>query len=258
MTFLEAILLGVVEGLTEFLPISSTAHLVLSAHVLGIPESTFLSSFVIAIQLGAIVSVVFLYWKTILWDRATMMRVAIAFVPTAIAGFLLYQLLKNYLIESLFIIAWSLILGGVILIVFEWWEKRIVREETPLREMPFATAFLIGCIQAIAIIPGVSRAGATIVGGRLLEIGRTEIVEFSFLLAIPTMLAATTYDLLKTGSSFAGEEWLMLLVGFVVSFAAAFAGVRFLVRFIAAHSFALFGWYRIILGSVTLILLMFV
>lgn len=255
MNFLEAIILGVVEGFTEFLPISSTAHLVISSAVLRIPESGFLSSFIIAIQLGAIASIVFIYSKRILWDLEAMKRVVAAFIPTALIGYALYSLVKTLLLENLEIIAWSLLIGGFILIIFEWWRKGEVAVETPLSEMPYMTAIVIGCMQALAIVPGVSRAGATIVGGMVLGIGRKEIVEFSFLLAIPTMLAATGYDLLKTGSSFALREWELLAVGFVVSFIAAYAGVRFLVRLVQTHSFTGFGWYRIVLGALILVAL---
>lgn len=255
MTIIDAVILGIVEGFTEFLPISSTAHLVISSQLLSIPESEFLSSFIIAIQLGAIASVVLVYWRMLLFDFETMKRVALAFIPTAAIGFLLYKLVKGFLLENLTIIAWSLLLGGVILLLFERWQKSVPARATPLSEMPYATAILIGCIQAAAIIPGVSRAGATIVGGMVLGLGRSEIVEFSFLLAIPTMLAATGYDLLKTGSSFAVREWELLAVGFLVAFVAAYAGIRFLVRFVQTRSFAGFGIYRIVLGAALLIFL---
>jgi undecaprenyl-diphosphatase len=255
VNFLEAIILGVVEGFTEFLPISSTAHLVITADVLRIPESAFLSSFIIAIQLGAIASVVLLYWRRIMLDFGTMKRVIAAFLPTAIIGYALYSLVKEFLLENLEVIAWALLIGGVFLLIFEWWRKGKTSIETPLSEMPYSTAIVIGCIQALAIVPGVSRAGATIVGGMLLGLGRKEIVEFSFLLAIPTMLAATGYDLLKTGSSFATHEWELLAVGFAVSFVAAYAGIRFLVSFVQTHSFTGFGWYRIALGAIILIVL---
>lgn len=255
MTFFDAIILGIVEGFTEFLPISSTAHLVISSQVLSIPESNFLSSFIIAIQLGAITSVVLVYWRKLFFDFETMKRVVCAFVPTAVIGFALYQLVKGVLLENLTIIAWSLLIGGVILLLFERWQKDVPERTTPLSEMPYATAILIGCIQAAAIIPGVSRAGATIVGGMILGLGRSEIVEFSFLLAIPTMFAATGYDLLKTGDTFAVREWELLSVGFLVAFVSAYAGIRFLVRFVQTRSFAGFGIYRIVLGAALLVLL---
>jgi undecaprenyl-diphosphatase len=256
VTIFDSIILGIVEGFTEFLPISSTAHLVITSHLLRIPESAFLSSFIIAIQLGAIASVFLIYWKRLVFDFEVLKRVVIAFIPTAVIGFVLYKLLKSFLLENLSLIAWMLLLGGVALILFERWQKKAMQKEAPLSEMPYRTAFLIGCIQALAIVPGVSRAGATIVGGMLLGIDRTAIVEFSFLLAIPTMLAATGYDLLKSGSAFAGTEWNLLIVGFIVSFIAAYASVRFLLRFIETHTFTSFGWYRIAVGAAILVLML--
>lgn len=249
MTILQAIILGVIEGFTEFLPVSSTAHLLVAADFLRIPESDFLSSFVIAIQVGAIASVVILYRRTIT-DFETLKRVAVAFVPTALIGFLLYSVIKNFLFESLNIVAGALIIGGIVLIVFERFPRPL--QQTPLSSMSFVTALWIGCAQALAVIPGVSRAGATIVGGMLAGVGRKEVVEFSFLLAIPTMLAATGYDLLKSGSRFASTEWHLLAIGFVVAFVAAYVGVRFLVRYIESHTFTGFGVYRIALGALIL------
>lgn len=243
MTFLDSILLGIVEGLTEFLPISSTAHLILASEFLGVPGSTFLSSFIIAIQLGAIGAVVLLFWRTFLFDFETMKRVVVAFVPTAIIGFLLYKLLKEVLVENLWLIAAALFLGGIVLIVFERFHREGVAE------MTYTSAFLIGCAQALAIVPGVSRAGATILGGLSLGVPRAKIVEFSFLLAIPTMLAATGYDLIKSGGEFASGEWELLSVGFVTSFIAAYIGVKWLISYVQTHSFAAFGWYRVILGA---------
>lgn len=255
MSILDAILLGIVEGFTEFLPISSTAHLVLASRVLEIPSSDFLSSFIIAIQLGAIGAVVLLFWRTIAFDFERMQRVALAFVPTAIIGFVLYKLLKEFLIENLTLIACALLIGGVVLVVFEYFHKREAVSVEAEGPMPFMTAFLIGLAQSLAIIPGVSRAGATILGGLMLHVPRKDIVEFSFLLAIPTMLAATGYDLLKNGASFAGGEWELLTIGFVVAFLAAYAGVRWLLRYIESHSFSGFGWYRIGLGALILAVL---
>lgn len=248
MTLLDSILLGIVEGLTEFLPISSTGHLVIASDILKIPASDFLSSFIIAIQLGAIASVVLVYWRTLFFDWKTVQRVAVAFVPTALVGFILYKLLKAVLIDNLALIAWMLILGGVVLILFERYHK-----EGTASEISYPQAFLIGCIQSLAIVPGVSRAGATIIGGLSLGLSREKIVEFSFLLAIPTMLAATAYDLLKSGSSFGGGEWELLIVGFVVAFVSAFIAVKWLIRYVQTHSFALFGWYRIALGVALLL-----
>ncbi|MFZ2886548.1 MAG: undecaprenyl-diphosphatase UppP [Minisyncoccia bacterium] len=257
MSIVEAILLGIVEGLTEFLPISSTAHLIIAADMLAIPESAFLGSFIIAIQLGAIASIVLLYWRTILWNFEAGKRVAVAFIPTAFVGLVLYKLLKEYLLESMHLIAWALLLGGIVLIVFERWYAVRPQKEAASERLSYKQAFLIGCAQSVAIVPGVSRAGATILGGLALGIGRKEIVEFSFLLAIPTMLAATGYDLLKNGASFATGEWELLAVGFSTSFIAAYIGVRWLLRYIQTHTFSGFGWYRIFAGAALLAFLWF-
>ncbi len=259
MSLFAAALLGVVEGLTEFLPVSSTAHLVLASEVLRLPQNDFLGSFIIAIQLGAIGAIVLLYWRTIFLDVAVMKRLIVAFVPTAIVGFVLYKLFKSYFIENLPLIGGALLVGGIILVMFEKWARppAAPRSElgaatgeaaAPISSMSYRTAFLIGCAQSLAIVPGVSRAGATILGGLVLGVGRKEIVEFSFLLAIPTMLAATSYDLLKSGASFATGDWEVLAVGFTVSFIAAYASVRWLLRFVQTHTFTGFGWYRIVLG----------
>lgn len=247
MTLVDSIILGIVEGLTEFLPISSTAHLIIASEFLAIPPSTFLSSFIIAIQLGAIGAIILLFWRTLVFDWETMKRVAVAFIPTAIIGFLLYKLLKEVLVENMMLVAIALLLGGVVLIIFERFHKEGTEEIT------YKNAFLIGCIQSLAIVPGVSRAGATILGGLSLGIPREKIVEFSFLLAVPTMLAATGYDLLKSGSAFATSEWELLAIGFVVSFIAAYACVKWLIGYVQTHSFAIFGWYRIVLGAVLIL-----
>lgn len=252
MTFFEALILGVVEGITEFLPISSTAHMVIVSRLLGIPESDFLSTFIIAIQLGAIGSIIYLYTHRVLTDWQTFKRIVVAFIPTALIGFFLYSLLKDVLIESLPIIAWALILGGFVLIAFEMWQGERARISS-LQEMPYTTAILIGIAQAIAIIPGVSRAGATILGGMALGLSRKDIVEFSFLLAVPTMLSATAYDLLKTSASFESREWYLLAVGFVAAFISALIAVQALLKYVSAHSFTAFGYYRIIVGVLILI-----
>jgi undecaprenyl-diphosphatase len=195
MTILESLVLGVVEGVTEFLPISSTGHLILASSLLGIPQSDFTKSFEIAIQLGAILAVILLYWRSLL-EVETLKRVVVAFIPTGVIGFALYHFLKSYLLGNTVIVVSSLFIGGVIFIIFE--RLTATREITAPAPLTYRQAFLVGVCQAIAIIPGVSRSGATIIGGLALGVKRTTIVEFSFLLAIPTMLAATGLDLLET------------------------------------------------------------
>lgn len=251
MSPFHALILGLLEGFTEFLPISSTAHLVIGARLFGIPSDAFLTSFVIAIQLGAIASLLILYRKTIVSDHALMLRVVVAFLPAAVVGFALYTVIKEIFLESMFIIACALFLGGVVFILFERARGKglIAEREIRAADMPLSTAALIGCAQSLAVVPGVSRAGATILGGLALGLPRVEIARFSFLLAIPTMLAATGYDLVRTGSAFALSDWHLLFLGFASAFCAAYVSARALIHFVSTHSFEWFGWYRIALAA---------
>lgn len=253
-TFVHALILGLVEGITEFLPISSTGHLILTSTVLKIPDSDFLKTFEIAIQLGAILAVVALYWKKILLDRAVFQRVLVAFLPTAILGLIFYKLVKRYLLGNVEVVLWSLAVGGIALIVFELLYKE---KETAIGEiegLSYRQAAVIGLFQSLAFIPGVSRAAATIIGGLLIGLKRQTIVEFSFLLAIPTMAAATGLDLLKNAGSFSSEQFGLLGVGFAVSFVTALIAIQWLLRFIKNHSFISFGIYRIGVAALFLLL----
>jgi undecaprenyl-diphosphatase len=259
MNFIDVIILGIVEGFTEFLPISSTAHLLITGNILGIPETEFFKTFAIAIQLGAILAVVIIYWKKILSSWSLSKKILTAFIPTAIIGFFLYSVIKNFLFENLKTVAWALIIGGIFIIIFEFFQKRkkVTFEKTEnIEEISYKKSFLIGVIQALAIIPGVSRSGATIIGGMLSGISRETIAEFSFLLAIPTIASATGYDLLKTGINFSNADVVYLLVGFLSSFIFAWIGVKFLIKFIKNNSFLFFGFYRIILGVFILFFLL--
>lgn len=247
MNYLHSLILGIVEGLTEFLPISSTGHLIISSKLLGLADTEFLKSFEIIIQLGAILAVVVLYARRILSNLKLFWRLVVAFIPTGILGLLFYKIVKSYLLGSIQVVLWSFLVGGAVLIVFEL----LHREEGPIGdvgEITYKQSFLIGFFQAIAIIPGVSRAAATIVGGLALGINRKTIVEFSFMLAIPTMIAATGFDLLKNASSFNSQDFGFLGVGFATSFLAAILAVRLFLRFIQSHTFISFGIYRILLA----------
>lgn len=250
MDIFQLIILGVVEGFTEFLPISSTAHLILTSRLLGLQESEFLKSFTIAIQLGAIFAVVLLYARRLVVDWEMNKRVLVAFLPTAVMGFVLYKVIKGILFENVGIIVLTLFVGGVFLILFEYFHKERSNEGEDVEIISYTQAFLIGCAQAFAVVPGVSRAGATIVGGMLLGVSRKAIVEFSFLLAIPTMVAATGYDLLKSGDGFTSSQFLLLAIGFVFSFFFALLGVRFLLHYIQHKSFVGFGVYRIVISLI--------
>ena len=249
MTPEQAVILGIIEGLTEFLPVSSTGHLILAAHILGIKHTEFVKSFEIAIQLGSILAVVVLYFERLIKDVETWKRIILAFIPTGILGFLLYKLIKGYLIGNDLVVVISLILGGIILIILD----RTLGERAPLHdinELPYWKAVLIGVFQSIAMIPGVSRSGATIAGGLLVGLDRKTAAEFAFLLAVPTMLAATTYDLIKSGGTFRGEEWQVLGIGFVVSFITALAVIKLFINYLKRHGLWVFGIYRIIVGLV--------
>lgn len=246
MTILHSIILGIVEGFTEFLPISSTAHQVIVSHLIGLTETDFVKTFIIAIQLGAIAAVVVLYFKQFLRDWNTNKKVIVAFIPTAIIGFILYKLIKGVLLDNLGVIAITLLIGGVILILIE--RKTKLASVVELNQISYKQAFIIGCAQSLAVIPGVSRAGATIVGGLLLGIKREVIVTFSFLLAFPTMVAATGYDLLKSAGSFDSGQFYLLAVGAIMAFISAIIGIKFFLRIVNTKSLIPFGIYRILLG----------
>lgn len=255
MDLLTAAILGIVEGISEFLPISSTGHLILTSHLLGLKHTDFLKSFEIAIQVGAISSVIVLYWRYLLINFNVMKKVIVAFIPTGIMGLTLYKLIKQFLLGSSTIVLWSLFLGGVFLIAFEMWHREKEDAVAEVSDISFRQALIIGCFQSIAMIPGVSRSASTIVGGLLLGLKRKVIVEFSFLLAVPTMLAATAYDLLKSGSQFSMDQAQFLAVGFVTSFVVALLSIKFLLRYIQTHTFIAFGVYRILLVLVWVLIL---
>lgn len=247
MGLFESFLLGAIEGFTEFLPISSTGHLILATELLGIPATEAVKTFQIAIQLGAILAVVVLFWNKFL-NVQVLLRLAVAFVPTGILGLLLYRFIKDYLIGNSWVVVIALFLGGIALIVFELLHKEQDEARSDLSKLPYTTAVIVGLFQSIAMIPGVSRSAATIVGGLLLGMKRTAIVEFSFLLAVPTMLAATGYDLLKTAGTLGEADVASLAVGFITSFVVALLSMRLLLSFVKNHSFIPFGIYRIIIA----------
>lgn len=249
-SFTHAIILGIIEGFTEFLPISSTAHLVLAAHIIGLDQSIILKTFEIAIQSGAIFAVLFFFWRKFL-DIEILKRIIIAFIPTAIIGLLFYKIVKNYLIGNLNIILISLAIGGLIIILFEKLSNKKVSSIKSLekideiKNLSYKKLILIGIAQSVAIIPGVSRSAATIIGGMFLGLSREAIVEFSFLLAVPTILSATGLDLIKNYHSFSSDSISLIVVGFITSFITAIIGIKFFMSFIKTRSFVFFGIYRI-------------
>lgn len=252
MDIFSAAILGVVEGITEFLPVSSTGHLILTGKFMGLPDSDFLKSFNIVIQLGAILAVVVLYWRTILSNKHTWKKVTVAFLPTAVIGLLLYKFIKHFLLGNGAVVAWALLIGGVILIVFELFHKK---KEAPgdISAVSYKQAFFIGVFQSLAVIPGVSRSGATILGGLGLGLSRTVAAEFSFLLAVPTMSAAVAKDLSDSALTFTSADFISLGMGFLVSFVVAILVIKGLMKFLQQNNFIIFGVYRIIFGLLLLL-----
>lgn len=247
MDLIHVIILSAVEGITEFLPISSTGHLTLTSQILNITQTEFVKSFEIIIQLGAILSVVFLYYKKLL-NTTLWPRIVVAFLPAAALGFILYKLIKGYLIGNNLIVVAALFVGGLVFIAIEKWFNNKEKQTKKIEELSLFQSFGIGIFQAISIIPGVSRAGASIIGGMLFGLKRKEAAEFSFILAIPTMLAATTLDVVETRLSFTSVELFLLVIGFIASFIFALITVKLFIKYLSNHNFIAFGIYRIIVA----------
>ncbi|MEO0292646.1 MAG: undecaprenyl-diphosphate phosphatase [candidate division WOR-3 bacterium] len=255
MTIFEAVIVAIVEGLTEFLPISSTGHMILTSAALGIKNNEFLKTFGIFIQIGAIMAIVLIYAKRFLKSLEIYKKLFIAFIPTIIGGFLSYKFIKSYLFNPL-VVSISLILGGIILIVVDKKVEGKVSKYDELENIPLKNSFFIGLIQCISMVPGVSRAGATIVGGVFNGFDKKQATEFSFLLAVPTMFAAAGYDLLRTPLEFNVEEILLLGIGLGTAFIFAWIAVKGFLAFVKRYGFAYFGWYRILIGALFLILIL--
>lgn len=263
---LTAILLGIVEGLTEFLPVSSTGHLILAAELLGYNAATW-ATFNVIIQLGAILAVIVLYWRTF-WAVATglfgneptswrfVANLLLAFLPSAVLGLLLIDRIEA-LLESAEVVAVALVLGGIAILVIEALVKR-PSVEPGVAAMPWKKALGVGFIQCLAMIPGVSRSGATIMGALSLGIERRTAAEFSFFLAVPTMLGATTLSVFKHSEELTRGtvDWGLIGVGFVVSFIVAIVVIKWFVGIVSRHGFAPFAWYRIVAGTLALIWLL--
>jgi len=248
----QAIILSIVEGLTEFLPISSTGHMILASYIMKIHDDAFVKTFQIAIQIGAIAAIVMLYYKRFIQGVTIYIKLGIAFIPTAIVGFLAYKTIKTYLFNPLGV-SLALVIGGVILIGIDKWVVTRKSRYVELEEISFKNAFFIGLAQCVSMIPGVSRAAATIIGGVANGLNKKQATEFSFLLAVPTMCAATGYDLLKTDATLSSNEFLLLAAGFVGAFISAWVAVKIFIRFVENHGFAAFGYYRIVLGIVFIV-----
>jgi undecaprenyl-diphosphatase len=251
MSYIDAIILAIVEGLTEFLPVSSTGHMIITTALLGIEPSDFTKTFTIAIQLGAILSVVIMYWKRFFKTFDFYVKLVIAFLPAAVVGLLAGDVI-DALLERVDVVAYALIIGGIF---FLFVDK--IFQETGSSEVNNKNAFVIGMFQLVALIPGVSRSAATIIGGLSQKLSKTTAAEFSFFLAVPTMAAATGYKLLKFylgGGQFSSSEIGILAVGNIIAFIVAFLAIKSFISFLTKHGFKWFGYYRIVVGVTILVL----
>lgn len=257
MSFLQAIVLAIIEGITEFLPISSTGHMIIGSTAMGISSNNFVKVFTVAIQFGAIASVVVLYWKRFFQTMRFYLVLAIAFIPAAVIGFLLNDTI-DLLLDRVDVVGWTLIAGGIVLLFVDRYFTQSA--EHGATGVSYPQAFRIGLFQCIALVPGVSRSGATIIGGLAQGLDRKTAAEFSFFLAVPTMLAATLYKLLKfylDGNAFGTTEIALLATGNIVAFLVAMGAIKFFIDFITRRGFKVFGYYRIVLGAVILVLYYF-
>lgn len=255
MTNLQSLFLGIIEGLTEFLPVSSTGHMVLASHFLGIDENDFTKAYEVIIQMGAILTVVCLYWRRFLPNWPFYRKIMVAFLPTGFIGFLIKHQVDLWL-ENPSLVAWALILGGVVLLAVERW--RPGHEGRAIESLTNADCVKLGLFQSIAMVPGVSRSGATIVGGLTLGMSKSQAAEFSFFLAVPTMTVATAYKMfkmLKGGAHFEPQQWQALAIGFVTAFVVAGIAIKAFMGYVRHRSFAIFGYYRMVLGVIILVLL---
>jgi len=258
MNIFESIILAIVEGLTEFLPVSSTGHMIIASSLMGIANDDFTKMFTVAIQFGAILSVVVLYCKRFLKSLDFYFKLVVAFIPAAILGFLLNDVI-DALLENVLVVGFTLLAGGVLLVFIDQLLQE--KEGTSKEEVTYLSAFKIGLFQCIAMVPGVSRSAATIIGGLTQKLSRKNAAEFSFFLAVPTMFAATFYKMYKyykvlnaSGATFSHDQITMLIVGNVVAFIVALLAIKSFISYLTIHGFRVFGYYRIVVGIVIIVL----
>lgn len=258
MNTLQAIILAIIEGITEFLPVSSTGHMIIASSFFGIAHDDFTKLFTIVIQLGAILSVVILYFKRFFQSLDFYFKLLVAFIPAVVLGLLLSDFIDG-LLENPVTVAVSLLIGGFILLkVDEWFNHTTTENE---KEITYGQAFKIGLFQCLAMIPGVSRSGASIVGGMSQKLSRTSAAEFSFFLAVPTMLGATVkkcYDYYKDGFVLSDDQITYLIIGNIVAFIVALLAIKTFIGFLTKNGFKVFGYYRILAGIVLLFIHFFI
>ena len=260
MNLIEAIILAIIEGITEYLPVSSTGHMIIASSFMKIAEDDFTKLFTIVIQLGAILSVVVLYWKRFFQSIDFYLKLFVAFVPAVFFGLLFNDVIDG-LLESPLIVAISLIIGGFILLKVDDWFQTNEEDSNENAIISYATAFKIGLFQCLAMIPGTSRSGASIVGGMTQKLSRKTAAEFSFFLAVPTMLGATSkkmYDYFQMGYELSSSQINYLIVGNIIAFIVALIAIKTFIDYLSKHGFKLFGYYRIMLGIALLLIHFFI
>lgn len=256
MNFIQAIILAIIEGLTEFLPVSSTGHMIIGSSMMGIQSQEFVKLFTVAIQFGAILSVVVLYFRRFFKSLDFYFKLLVAFIPAVILGLLLKDLIDG-LLESPLVVAISLVAGGIVLLFVDQWFTNSSKDDSD--DISYLTALKIGFFQCISMIPGISRSASTIIGGMSQNLTRKAAAEFSFFLAVPTMFGATVkkiYDFYKDGYTITSEEVQLLAVGNIVAFIVAMLAIKYFITFLQKHGFRIFGWYRIVVGLIILVLLL--
>jgi undecaprenyl-diphosphatase len=264
LSILEAIILAIIEGVTEFLPVSSTGHMIIGSSVMGIAHEEFTKIFTVSIQLGAIMSVILLYWKRFFQTFDFYLKLFVAFLPAAVIGFLFNDVI-DAMLENVIVVAVSLLAGGVVLLFVDKWFSHT--EQNARNEVTYSKALKVGLFQLISMMPGVSRSAATIIGGLAQGMNRRTAAEFSFFLAVPTMFAATFHslflkDMVISGSKIKGYELILkstdnisaFAVGNVVAFIVALLAIKTFIAFLTRHGFKVFGYYRIVVGLAILIL----
>jgi undecaprenyl-diphosphatase len=245
LTLFSAVILAIVEAVTEFLPVSSTGHTILAAVILGVDQTPFVKSFELVLEFGSILSVIALYWRLFL-NFEVLKRLIVGIIPTGIVGILIYRLFKNYLFGNAQIVLWALLVGGVFLVVFEWHYKERATYDDVAR-IPYKHCLLIGLFQTLSVIPGLSRSTATITGGLVLGLKRQTIALYSFLLAVPTLIGVSGYDLAMSMNQFNSSQNSLLLVGGATSFLVALLVIKLFMAYIRTKNFIPFGVYRILI-----------
>jgi undecaprenyl-diphosphatase len=258
MNISHSIILGLVEGITEFLPVSSTFHQIFAAKLLGLQQTEFLKLFEVIIQGGAILSVVILYIRELIQDKSLLKMVIISFIPTAVIGFALEKIIKNVFFQTDWLMLTAFLVVGIVFIVLE---KRLksnkIKLNKDIKDLTVKDALIIGLIQSFAVVPGVSRAGAVIIAMIFLRYDRAQSAKYSFILAIPTILAASALELLKSKDILMSNtsNFGLLIVGTIVAFGSSYIGVRWFIEYLKKHSLEVFGWYRLVIGALILLTL---